>query len=417
MNTDRIAYLVSRYPAVSHTFILREVRRLRGLGLDIAPISVNPPDRALSEMSADEFDETRRTYYLKDAGLEGASATVLWALTQRPLACLKGLACAWRLRKAFGLAKALAYTLEAAMVAREMQSQGTDHLHVHFASAGASVALIAKQAFGIRLSMTVHGPDEFDEVAGQALPQKIAAADAIVCISDFARAQLMRLSEPAHWAKISVVRLGVDLGQHTPAQEAAAASTLNVVCVGRLTPAKGQRVLLQSFAALPADLAPKLTLVGAGPDEAALKALARELGISQRVTFTGPQTEAQVLAHMRAADLFCLPSFAEGIPVVLMEAMACGLPCLSTTACGIPELITHGEHGLLVRPGDVQGLAQAMASLLRDAPLRQRMGRAGRAQVQSSYDLDRNVLALAGALQQVPTARPAIGPALALQQG
>lgn len=420
MNPTRIAYLVSRYPAVSHTFILREVRRLRSQGLEIQPISVNAPDRALAEMSADEFDETRRTYYLKAAGLEGAAAALAWALALRPLACLKAVAGAWKLRQAFGLGKALAYALEAAMVAREMQRQGTEHLHVHFASAAASVGLLAKQAFGLRLSMTVHGPDEFDDVAGQALPQKIAAADAIVCISDFARAQLMRLSEPRHWDKISVTRLGVDLAQHSPAAPKAKA-TPSMVCVGRLTPAKGQRVLLKAMAALPADLAGvRLTLVGAGPDEAALKAQAAELGLADRVHFTGAQTETQVLAHMRAADLFCLPSFAEGIPVVLMEAMACGLPCLSTTACGIPELVGDGEHGLLVRPGDVLGLARAMVALLRDADLRQRMGQAGRAQVQAGYDLDRNVQALADTLRQLPlsadtsedaTTEPALLPA------
>jgi colanic acid/amylovoran biosynthesis glycosyltransferase len=424
MKPTRIAYLVSRYPAVSHTFILREVRQLRELGFDIVPMSVNSPDRALSDMNADEFEETRRTFYLKSAGLEAAAATLAWALTNRPVACLKGLMAAWRLRKSFGLVKSLAYGVESAMVVREMQRQGTEHLHVHFASAAASVALLAQQAFGIRLSMTVHGPDEFDDVLGQALPQKIAAADAIVCISDFARAQLMRLSEPRHWPKLSVARLGVDLARHGPAVSLAAASetttktALHLLCVGRLTPAKGQRLLLQAFADLPADLAEaRMTVVGAGPDDAALKALARELGIAQRVTFTGAQSEAQVLAHMQSADLFCLPSFAEGIPVVLMEAMACAVPCLSTTACGIPELVGHGEHGLLVRPGDVFGLTVAMVSLLRDGPMRQRMGRAGRAQVRALYDLQQNIHDLADTLlhmtqgqrsRQVPTCAPAL---------
>ncbi len=416
MKPTRIAYLVSRYPAVSHTFILREVRQLRELGFDIVPMSVNSPDRALSDMNADEFEETRRTFYLKSAGLEAAAATLAWALTHRPVACLKGLMAAWRLRKSFGLVKSLAYGVEAAMVVREMQRQGTEHLHVHFASAAASVALLAQQAFGIRLSMTVHGPDEFDNVVGQALAQKVAAADAIVCISDFARAQLMRLSEPRHWGKLSVARLGVDLTHHVPAASTTASvftattparpRAPHMLCVGRLTPAKGQRLLLQAFAALPSDLAHTvLTVVGAGPDDADLQTLARELGIAHRVTFTGAQSEAQVLAHMQSADLFCLPSFAEGIPVVLMEAMACAVPCLSTTACGIPELVGHGEHGLLVRPGDVFGLTVAMVSLLRDTALRQRMGRAGRAQVSALYDLNRNIHDLADTLRQMPQAQ------------
>ncbi len=404
MTPTRIAYLVSRYPAVSHTFILREVRRLRALGFDIHPISVNSPDRALADMSADEFDETRRTLYLKAAGAESAAAALCWAATQRPAAFVRGLAAAWGQRRAFGLPKALAYFVEAAMVAREMARQGTDHLHVHFASAAASVALVVRQAFGIRLSMTVHGPDEFDDVRGQALPAKIAAADAIVCISEFARAQLMRLSDPCQWDKISVVRLGVDPQRHMPATHTVRDTQAPaVLCVGRLTPAKGQRLLLRAFAAMPADLArATLTVVGGGPDEAALRTLAHELGIAGRVTFTGPQTESEVLAHMQRADLFCLPSFAEGIPVVLMEALACGLPCVTTTACGIPELVVSGDHGVLVRPGDVDATAEALACLLRDPALRERMGRRGRTRVQSLYDLDRNVVALAAALRRVP---------------
>lgn len=419
MTTTRIAYLVSRYPAVSHTFILREVRRLRALGFDIQPISVNSPDRALADMSADEFDETRRTLYLKAAGAESAAAALCWAATRRPVAFARGLAAAWRQRGAFGLPKALAYFVEATMVAREMARQDTDHLHVHFASAAASVALVAREAFGMRLSMTVHGPDEFDDVKGQALPAKIAAADTIVCISEFARAQLMRLSDPCHWDKISVVRLGVDPQRHVPAtQPVRDPQAPSILCVGRLTPAKGQRLLLRAFAALPADLSgATLTLVGGGPDEAALHRLAGELGIDGRVFFTGAQTESEVLAHMQRADLFCLPSFAEGIPVVLMEAMACGLPCVTTTACGIPELVGSGDHGVLVRPGDTEATSNALASLLRDPALRDRMGRRGRARVQTLYDLDRNVIALAAALRRVPAAgtAPADAAVLSLQ--
>ena len=202
-----LAYLVSRYPAISHTFILREVARLRELGHVIHTASINPPDRPLAGMDPVERGEAEATYFVKADGARGAlSALAYWAL-RAPARLAAMLREGWALGRG---SKGLAYAVEAAMVARWMQRQSLAHLHVHFGNAGASVGVLVKSLTGCHLSYTIHGPDEFDDVPGQQLARKMRAADAVVCISQFACGQLMRISDPHDWAKFQVVRLGVD---------------------------------------------------------------------------------------------------------------------------------------------------------------------------------------------------------------
>jgi glycosyltransferase involved in cell wall biosynthesis len=394
--TVRMAYLISRYPAVSHTFILREMRQLREAGFDIRSASVNPPDRELADMTPDEVEETGSTYYLKRHGLQGALLGHLWGW-RHPRAYWRGLKAGlgfggWDLKRSlFGLF----YFTEALMLARWMEQQGLQHLHVHFATAAANIALILKQMVPMTLSLTVHGPDEFYDVPGQKLIDKIEAADFLVCISRFARSQLMKLSPASAWGKFELCPLGVDVARYNPQRVVASDRPFTVLCVGRLTPAKGQHVLLEACARLrDCGHALRLVIVGTGPDEASLHASAKALGIQDMVTFTGAQNQEQVRAWYRDSDVFALPSFAEGVPVVLMEAMASGVPCITTRITGIPELIRDGIDGLLVTPSDVQELVERLAALQEDADLRRELGEAGRSRVAQAYNLPLNVARL-----------------------
>jgi glycosyltransferase involved in cell wall biosynthesis len=394
----RMAYLVSRYPAVSHTFILREVLQLRQRGFDIEVASINAPDSAEQDMGAEERGEAGRTYYVKRHGILGAIAAHLHGLS-RPAAWLRGLRFAlglggWDLqRKAYGLF----YFTEALMLARWMDSRGMKHLHVHFASAAANVALVLKQFAPVGLSLTVHGPDEFYDAPGQWLPEKIAAADFIVCIGAYARGQLMHLSPPSQWHKFEICPLGVDPERYLPVRRTLSARPFTILCVGRLTPAKGQRILIKACHKLHrSGRTLRLVLVGSGPDEAQLKSAVAANGLEHVVRFTGALNQTEVRAWYARADAFALASFAEGIPVVLMEAMASAIPCVSTRITGIPELIRDGEDGLLVTPSDTDELAAALARLMDDAPLRHYLGRSGRARVQQKYNLVRNVERLGG---------------------
>ena len=388
----RLAYLVSRYPAVSHTFILREVLQLRERGFDIEVASINSPDRDVDDMTSDERQEAEATYYVKRHGVVGAIVAHLWAFG-RPTAWLRTLLFAlglggWDLRQK---AYAVFYFTEALMLARWMESHGMKHLHVHFASAAANVALILKQFAPIGLSLTVHGPDEFYDVPGQWLPEKIAAADFIICIGAFARSQLMHLSPAGQWHKFDICPLGVDPDRYKPVRRSDETRPFTILCVGRLTPAKGQRILIDACRQLhQSGRKLQLVLVGAGPDEADLKATVARFGLDSIVRFTGALNQTEVHAWYSRADAFALASFAEGIPVVLMEAMASGIPCVSTRITGIPELIRNGDDGLLVTPSDADELAAALARLMDDSPLRQYLARSGRARVQEKYNLERN---------------------------
>jgi glycosyltransferase involved in cell wall biosynthesis len=395
-----MAYLVSRYPAVSHTFILREVLGLRALGLGVEVASVNPPDRALQHMTPDERQEAERTYGLKQHGVPGAVSALGWAAATRPLALLRTLREALEFGRGTRRIYALAYAVEAVMVARWMARRGLAHLHVHFGNEAAAVGTLVKVFSGVGLSLTIHGPDEFDDVPGQQLRRKVEAADRVVCISQFARSQLMRLSAPAHWAKLQLCRLGVDTRRFSPAAKERAGGPVRLLSVGRLTPAKGQLLLVQACATLKGEgLAFKLTLVGDGPDRTRLEAAVATLELQSHVRLTGPLNQAEVRGELARADAFVLPSLAEGIPVVLMEAMACGVPCVSTPVNGIPELIEHDCNGLLATPGDVESLTQQLRRMVQDAALRARLAAAGRARVQERFDLATNVASLAEVLR------------------
>ncbi|NJD33531.1 MAG: glycosyltransferase family 4 protein [Betaproteobacteria bacterium] len=392
----RLAYLGSRYPAVSHTFILREVLQLRARGFDIDVASINSPDRDVSDMTPDERQEAEATYYVKLHSVVGAIAAHLWAL-QRSAAWLRTLLFAlglggWNLRqKVYGIF----YFTEALMLARWMESHGTTHLHVHFASAAANVALLLKQFAPVGLSLTVHGPDEFYDAPGQWLPEKIAAADFIICIGAFARSQLMHLSPASQWHKFEICPLGVDPDHYAPVRRPAEERPFTILCVGRLTPAKGQRILIDACRKLhQSGRKLQLVLVGAGPDETDLKAAVACYSLESVVRFTGALNQTEVRAWYSLADAFALASFAEGIPVVLMEAMASGIPCVSTRITGIPELIRDGDDGLLVTPSDTDELAAALARLMDDGPLRQYLARSGRARVQQKYNLALNAARL-----------------------
>jgi len=398
-----IAYLVSEYPATSHTFILKEVLGLRQLGFRIATASINADVRPLSAVTTEERKERASTYIIKSHGLRGALIALLWSLWHHPRGFARGFCAASRrsLKYPGTTLRNLAHFTEALMIGRWMQREAIRHLHVHFATAGASVASLAKQIFRISLSMTVHGPDEFANVRNEHFDEKVDVADFVVCISHFARSQTMQHSAPAHWKKLDVSRLGVDPGMFAPVAKDPDPDGFSLLCVGRLTPAKGQHLLLDAIAALHhTGEKVLLELAGDGPDRVSLQQHAEALGISTLVKFHGALNHDQVRALYASCDAFVLPSFAEGIPVVLMEAMASGLPCLSTRIAGIPELIEDGESGFLASPSSLDELTDRLRQLINDPVLRSRLASNGRKRVCETYDLERNIVGLAQLFQR-----------------
>ena len=393
-----LAYLVSTYPTLSMIFVLREVVALRAMGFRIETASINRPDRPPDAMTAVEADEARRTYCVKRHGIAGALVADFQTLATNLPGYLRGLALAFRLggldlRRLF---MNLMYLTEAFMVGQWMRRQGLRHLHVHLASQAASVGLFVRTVFGFGYSLTVHGPDEFYDAEGQYLLQKTAAADFIVCISFFARGQMMKLSPYAHWNKFVVVPLGIDPQVFTPRPAHPLPDPFEILCVGRLTPAKGQHLLIDAVNALfRQGRNVRLRLVGGGPDEASLRQQAARTALPDRIVFEGPISQDRIREFYAAADIFCLPSFAEGVPVVLMEAMAMEIPCVTTRIAGIPELIRDRVDGLLVAASNLEELVAALAALIEDAGLRLRIGKSARARAMAEYNLPRNVETLA----------------------
>jgi colanic acid/amylovoran biosynthesis glycosyltransferase len=403
----RLAYLLSVYPAVSHTFFLHEVLGLRSRGLHIETASINPPDRPAAALPELEAAESAGTFYLKDGRRAAAALKLLGTIFTHPAAFFRGLRAVARIpaltlrQRAFWLL----YLAEALLLGRWMKQQRLTHLHVHFGGAVASVGMLTSAAWRIPYSLTIHGPEELLNTASYHLREKVSAASFVFCISDFCRSQLYQLTPPSEWRKFSVIRLGVDPVTLSPPSRQHAVNDpgpriLELVCVGRLVPAKGHRILLEALRLLrERGLRLHLTLIGGGTELPALKQFVLRFGLEDSVTFTSALSHAEALAHVRRANIFALASFAEGIPVALMEAMSLGVPCVSTTIAGIPELIRSGVDGLLVPPANAAALADALESLISDPALRKSLGYSARQRILSQYNLPLNQELLAHSFQ------------------
>lgn len=392
-----IAYLVSQYPGISHTFILREIVALRQLGFEISTASINPPDRPSSQLTEEERSEAARTLYIKQVPALRVLTSHLRGFAARPWRYLTALFFAVRLGRTDlkGMLYGVFYFAEAVLVTEWMRKAQQRHLHVHFATPASAVGLIAAQLSGCGLSITVHGPDEFYDVTQYQLAAKIQGASFLCTIGKFARSQLMKLSPVAQWEKFEVTPLGVDPAKFSP-QPHQSDDGFEVLCVGRLVPAKGQHILLTAMRELVArGRSIRLRVVGDGPDRNALEQQARRLGVAEHVCFEGAVNQDRIRDFYGRAHAFVLPSFAEGIPVVLMEAMAMQLPCITTRITGIPELIRDGIDGLLVTPSDHLELADAIERLIGDPGLCFALGRSGRERVMAKYDLATNTRKLA----------------------
>jgi len=398
-----VAFLLSQYPAISHTFFLHEVLGLRARGFRIETVSINRPDRPVRNLPAQEAAEADATHYIKD----GRPLHALWlafiTALLHPGVVYRGFAAIFNLpnltlrRRSFWFF----YLIEALLVGRWMRSRDLRHLHVHFGGAVASVGYLTSIAWKLPYSLTIHGPEELLNVDAYQLREKIQQASFVFCISDFCRSQLCQLTPPGHWSKFSVVRLGVDpahLSPHHPARPAS--QPLRIVCTGRLVAAKGHHILLEALNHLRGRGIPfHATLIGDGPERTRLENFASLRGLQESVTFTSALSHAETLTHVRDADIFVLASFAEGIPVALMEAMAFAVPCISTTVAGIPELITSGQDGLLVPPANSAALADAIESLAQDPALRAFLGHSARRRVLADYNLPLNHELLAASFQ------------------
>lgn len=399
--SDQIAYLTTQYPAVSHSFIRREILGIEACAEVVARYSIRPFPAELPDPR--DRAEAAQTTVILNGNLARLAFAALQIGISRPGRFLKAGACTLSMaRKAGGdVIKHSAYFLEACWLLRQLRRQNVRHLHVHFGTNATAVARIIRKLGGPTYSFTVHGPDEFDRPGQLDLRGKIADAAFCVAISSYGRSQLMRWSAYADWPKIEVVRCGVDETFTDPIENLPPPDAPRLCCVARLSGQKGLPLLLEAAANLAArgkDF--HLTLVGGGEMQDEIERQIAAAGLQDRVTLAGWASADEVRRILQASRAMVLPSFAEGLPVVIMEALALVRPVITTMIAGIPELV-DSACGWLVPAGDVDALVDAMASAIAQSPdVLEAMGRCGRERVLAMHRADSNAAALLALIRE-----------------
>jgi glycosyltransferase involved in cell wall biosynthesis len=387
--TLHVAYLINQYPKTSHAFIRREIQALERQYVRVDRISIRGWDLPLAD-PADMAERSKTRFVLKE-GLVGLLWATLTTAIARPRLFYRALKTAIRLsrREQRSLPYHLVYLAEACVILNWLSQSDATHLHAHFGTNSAEIALLVRTLGGPPYSFTVHGPEEFDRGPSLRLDEKIGSARFVTAVSSYGRSQLFRVAAPTDWNKIKVVHCGLERAfyRNAPAEPSV---TQRFVCVGRLCEQKGQLVLLDAFREL-VKRHPRceLVLAGGGEMRAILEARISALGLDGHVRITGEISGAQVREEILAARALVLPSFQEGLPVVIMEAMSLGRPVISTYVAGIPELVENGASGWLVPAGSAADLVEAMDACLAASPSDlASMGERGYAHVTKRHAID-----------------------------
>lgn len=382
----RVAYLTGEFPRATDTFIQREIAALRSQGHEVHTFAVRRPGTEHLVGPEQREGQATTSYLLELAKTGQGPAAHLKLLVKSPKRYAQGLKLAWVTRRpgAKGGLYQLFYFAEAAVLATEMKEREIDHLHNHFGDSSCSVAMLASELAGIPFSFTLHGAAIFFEAHTWRLDEKLRRAAFCSCISYFARSQAAVFA-PETIDDIHIVHCGVEPDRMTPVHHNGAATKL--LFVGRMADAKGVIHLFDAMAELK-DRTPnlRLTMVGDGPDRGRFEREAKKRNVNQQIDFVGSKSQQEVAALLADHEIFVLPSYAEGLPVVLMEALGSGLAAISTNVGGVSELIEDGVTGLLARPGNAEDLVNHIEKLVNDPGLRQKLGESGRAKVLAEFD-------------------------------
>ncbi len=391
----RIAYFTNTYPRATDTFIRREVIGLRQRGFDVLTYSVRKTGSD-HDVDNEVIQEKKNTQYLLPFNLFSLVLTGIGLFFSNPLLFIKTKILALKTARPGikGHFLQIVYFLEAIELAKRLKKDKIDHLHNHLGDNSGNVTLFAAKLAGIPFSISIHGPHIFFDGLHWALDKKTELSKFISCIGHFCTSQMMLYSDKAHWSKFNIVRCGVDLKQFefkTPERKAK-----KLVYVGRLSAEKGVPILFESLNLLKTqDIDVELTLLGDGEDRTFLEDLAKEMNIDDRVIFGGFVDQKTIANTLRASDIFVLPSFAEGIPVALMEAMAIGIPVIATYVGGITELVIDGETGQVVSPSDPASLSDAIARYVDDQSFCKRIAIQARTKVEEEFNIEDQVDKLA----------------------
>ncbi|MEP2718646.1 glycosyltransferase [Pseudophaeobacter sp.] len=385
----KVAYVLNSYPQPSHSFIRREIQALERQGISVLRLAMRPGSAPLVDPG--DQAEAGKTQYVLQAGALSLLAALLRLALVAPLRGMRALALAVRLGRMsqVGVLRHLIYLAEAAHVVLRCRAEGVDHLHAHFGTNATTVALLAEALGGLGYSFTTHGPEEFDAPRALALGEKVNRARFAVAISSFGKSQLSRWADFGAWERLKVVHCGIEPAKFedpAPLPEA----PLRLAAIGRFVEQKGQMVLVRAMGEV-VKTQPEvhLALIGDGEMRADLEAAIVAAGLQGNITLTGWLSEEGVRDELAAAHALVMPSFAEGLPMVVMEAMAAARPVLATYIAGTPELVLPGETGWLVPAGDAGVLAEAIVTVAETPDDRlHAMGVAGRIRVLQRHDSD-----------------------------
>lgn len=383
----RIGYFTNQYPAPSHTFIRREILALEERGHDVVRYAVRPVRFPLVDKH--DLQEAKLTRHVLRQPFKVMAASIATTMAAKPRGFLRASLTAVQFaHKAGGsYLRHLIYLAEATVLASWCRQDGIQHLHAHFGTNAATVACLAKMMSDIKVSITVHGPEEFDRPERLGLKEKVAMSDFTVAVSSFGRSQLLRWTRLQDWRKIHVVACGID-NHGIETRDSEYPFEPRLVCIGRLSEQKGHLLLLQAVHRLVSKgLDIRLTLVGDGPLREVIERCIQELHLTHVVEITGTASQERIHEELRRSRALVCPSFAEGLPVVLMESMGLGRPVIATYIAGIPELV-RPDTGWLVPAGDVDALADCMEEVLRLDPLElARMGAAAKQRALARHDV------------------------------
>lgn len=383
----KIAYLVNQYPKVSHSFIRREIAGVEANDIKVVRFAI----RSCASELVDDADkiELEKTRFVLEVGAVGLLFSLFRVFITKPVRFWKALSLALKIgwRSDRGILLHLAYLAEACVLLGWCREEDITHIHAHFGINPTAVAMLCKVLGGPPYSFTVHGPEEFDKATILALDEKIQYAAFVVAISSFGRSQLYRWCDRENWSKIYIVHCGVDeiffQEDLTPIP-----NRPQLVCVGRLSEQKGHLLLIEAAGELAKEgLSFKLVLVGDGSLRSQIEARIVQLGLQNHIEITGWASNSEVKQQILKSRALVLPSFGEGLPVVIMEALALGRPVISTYVAGIPELVQPGICGWLVPPGSLEDLTAAIRTVLQ-LPVAelQQMGKVGAMRVAERHN-------------------------------
>jgi colanic acid/amylovoran biosynthesis glycosyltransferase len=397
----RIAYFVNQYPKVSHSFIRREILAVERQGIEVQRIALRGWDAELVDRE-DELEQQRTRYVLHGGVIPLLIATFV-CLAASPLRFLSALRLALRMgwRAERPLPYHLIYLAEACRMLPWLESFRATHVHAHFGTNAAEIVMLAHALGGPPYSFTVHGPEEFDKPKFLGIAEKVSRAAFVVAITSFARSQLYRWVDYPRWAKIKVVHCGLEPA-FFKVTSAPAAVPRRLVCVGRLSAEKGQLLLIDAANRLVEKGIPfELVLVGDGEMRSAIEGLIVKYGLEEHVRLTGSISTDQLREELLLARGLVLSSFAEGLPMVIMEAMALRKPVLTTNVAGIPELVQQGKNGWLIPAGSIDALTAAMEVFLALSPDELKvMGEAAYARVLERHSIDIEAAKLAALFRE-----------------